>query len=213
MLQVKKFEFNMLPVNTYVVWDECKEAVVIDAGCYFASEKKVLKEFLAHEGLTPVRLLNTHLHFDHVFGNPYLFQEYGLQAEAHPADLPWLQQIKQRVRMFGIMDCEDPVELKGYLHEGDVVQFGNHQFTIFHVPGHSAGSLVFYCAEEHVLFTGDVLFQYGIGRTDLGDGSETQLIQGIQQKLLSLPDETVVYSGHGPSSTIGAEKRYNIYLR
>ncbi len=213
MMTIKKFEFNMLPVNTYVVWDETKEAVVIDAGCFFDSEKQALKEYIVKNGLTIKHLLNTHLHFDHVFGNPFMLHEFGIKAEAHEADLPWLEQITERVKSFGIMNCEPPVPLKGYLHEGDTVAFGTHAFTIFHIPGHSLGSLVFYCAEEKALFTGDVLFEHSIGRTDLGGGTEEELVQGIRTKLLTLPDDTVVYPGHGPNTTIKAEKQYNIYLR
>lgn len=213
MLTVKRFEFNMLPVNTYVVWDETKEAVVIDAGCYFDSEKQTLKDYILKNELMIKHLLNTHLHFDHVFGNPFMFKEFGLKAEAHESDLPWLEQITERVKSFGIMNCEPPVSLKGYLYEGDTVTFGTHTFTVFHIPGHSLGSLVYYCAEEKVLFTGDVLFEHSIGRTDLGGGTEEQLVQGIKTKLFPLPDDTRVYPGHGPETTIGSEKKYNIYLR
>ncbi len=166
MMTIKKFEFNMLPVNTYVLWDETKEAVVIDAGCYFDAEKRALKEYIEKNGLTVKHLLNTHLHFDHIFGNPFMFKEFGILAEAHEADLPWLEQVTEKIKLFGIMKCDPPVPLKGYLHEGDTVAFGTHTLTIFHIPGHSLGSLVFYCAEEKALFTGDVLFQHSIGRTD-----------------------------------------------
>ena len=213
MLNIKTFEFNMLPENTYVVWDETKEAVVIYCGCYYDSEKEEFKRFIQANGLRIVRLIDTHLHFDHVFGNRFIWETYGIGAEAHRADQPWLDQLTDRIRSFGIMECEPPVPLKGYLDEGDVVKFGNHAFTIFHVPGHSLGSLCFYCAEEHVLFTGDVLFRFSIGRTDLGGGGEELLLDGIRRKLLPLPDETRIYSGHGPASTIGEEKKYNIYLR
>jgi glyoxylase-like metal-dependent hydrolase (beta-lactamase superfamily II) len=212
MWTIKTFQFNMLPVNAYVVWDESKEAVVIDAGCFYPSEKAALKEYIDRNKLTIKHLICTHLHFDHVFGNPFMKETFGVLAEAHEADLPWLEQITERVKQFGIMDCEAPVPLKGYLHEGDTVSFGSHTLQIFHIPGHSQGSLVFYCPEENALFTGDVLFQRSIGRTDLDGGTEEQLIEGIQQKLLPLPDATVVYPGHGPTTTIGDERRYNVYL-
>ena len=213
MLNIKKFEFNMLPVNTYVVWDETKEAVVIDCGCYYDNEKEELKQFILENNLNITHLLDTHLHFDHVFGNPFMWKEFGIKAEAHKADLPWLEQIKERIAVFGIRGCEDPVPLKGFLDEKDTVVFGNHKFSIFHIPGHSLGSLCFYCKEENVLFTGDVLFRFSIGRTDFGGGGEEMLINGIKEKILTLPDETKIYSGHGPSSTVGDEKMYNMYLR
>lgn len=213
MLSIKTFEFNMLPVNTYVVWDESKEAVVIDCGCYYEAEKQAFKQFVADNGLKIVRLLDTHLHFDHVFGNPFMWQEFGIKAEAHKDDLPWLEHMSERIQAFGIRECELPVPLKGYLDEGDIVRFGHHEFTVLHVPGHSWGSLCFYCREEGVLFTGDVLFRFSIGRTDIGGGGEDLLLEGIREKLLSLPDDTGIYPGHGPISTLSEEKRYNIYLR
>lgn len=213
MLHIKTFEFNMLPVNTYVVWDETKEAVVIDCGCYYEAEQQEFDRFIRDNGLTIVRLIDTHLHFDHIFGNPFLWRTYGIKAEAHKADQPWLDQVTERIRAFGIHDCEPPVPLGGYLDEGDVVTFGHHSFTVLHVPGHSLGSLCFYCKEENLLFTGDALFRFSIGRTDLGGGGEEMLIRNIREKLLTLPDETKVYPGHGPTSTIGEEKKYNIYLR
>lgn len=213
MLNIKTFEVNMLPVNTYVVWDETKEAVVIDCGCYYDTEKEEFKRFIQDNDLRIVRLLDTHLHFDHIFGNPFMWKEFGIKAEAHQADQPWLDHVTERIRSFGIRECDTPVPLKGYLDEGDEVHFGNHTFTLFHIPGHSLGSLCFYCREENVLFTGDVLFRFSIGRTDLGGGGEEMLIRGIREKLLPLPDNTRIYSGHGPVSTIGDEKKYNVYLR
>ncbi len=213
MMTIKRYEFNMLPVNTYIVWDDTREAVVIDAGCYYEPEKRALRDYVTSNGLTLKHLLCTHLHFDHIFGNPFMLSEFGLRGEAHEADLPWLEQMQQRMSRFGITKCDPPVALKGFIDEGDTIRFGSHQFSIFHVPGHSPGSLAFYCAEEKALFTGDALFAGSIGRTDLeGGGTERQLIEGIRQKLLTLPDDTIVYPGHGPSTTIGREKLQNIYL-
>lgn len=213
MLHIKTFEFNMLPVNTYVVWDETREAVVIDCGCYYDSEKEEFREFIAQEQLHIVHLIDTHLHFDHIFGNPFMYQEYGIKAEANEADQPWLDHVLDRIKTFGIRDCDKPVPLKGYLNEGDIVRFGHHQFSILHVPGHSLGSLCFYCKEENVIFTGDVLFRFDIGRTDLGGGGEELLLKGIREKLMTLPDCTKVYPGHGPATTIGEERKYNPYIQ
>lgn len=213
MLHIKTFEFNMLPVNTYVVWDETKEAVVIDCGCYYEAEQEEFARFIQDNGLTIVRLVDTHLHFDHIFGNPFMWRTFGIKAEAHEADLPWLNQVTERIHAFGIRDCDAPVPLKNHLDEGDIIAFGHHAFTILHVPGHSLGSLCFYCKEENILFTGDALFRFSIGRTDLGGGGEEMLVRNIREKLLVLPEETKIYPGHGPASTIGDEKRYNIYIR
>ena len=115
MLHIKTFEFNMLPVNTYVVWDETKEAVVIDCGCYYEAEKQEFIQFIQENGLSIVRLIDTHLHFDHIFGNPFMWHTFGIKAEAHKADLPWLDQVTERIRAFGIRECDTPVPLGGYL--------------------------------------------------------------------------------------------------
>jgi glyoxylase-like metal-dependent hydrolase (beta-lactamase superfamily II) len=212
-MKIKKFEFNMFPVNTYVVWDETKEAAVIDAGCLYEEERRRLKGFIVENGLTVKHLLNTHLHLDHIFGNPFMLQTFGLKAEANQADEFLLKEAPEHARMFGFELPEAPVPLGNYLHDGDMVFFGNTTLEMIHVPGHSPGSLVFYCKAAGCIFSGDVLFQGSIGRTDLAGGSFDDLIENICSRLFILPQETVVYPGHGPSTTIGAEKRDNPFLR
>lgn len=212
-MKVKRFEFNMFPVNAYVLWDETKEAVVIDPGCFYEEEKQTLKKFITTNGLTVKHLLNTHLHLDHIFGNPFMLQEFGLSAQAHQADEFWLESAPKQSRMFGFQLKETPVPLGRYLSHGDRISFGSSSLEAIHVPGHSPGSLVFYATADNCLFSGDVLFQGSIGRADLAGGNFEELKKQIRDRLFTLPDETVVYPGHGASTTIGIEKAENPFFR
>ena len=179
-MKIKRFEFNMFPVNCYVLADETGEAVVIDPGCYYEEEKQALKDFIQGNNLQLKHLLCTHLHTDH---------------------------------MFGIKLEENPVAIGTYLHDGDLIHFGNTTLEAIHVPGHSPGSLVYYCASEHCMFSGDVLFQGSIGRADLSGGNFDHLIEHICSRLFVLPNDTVVYPGHGAPTTIGIEKAENPFFR
>lgn len=212
-MKIKQFQFNDISVNTYIVWDnQTLDAVIIDPGCYYPQEEQALKQFVEDNKLSINHILNTHLHFDHIFGNNFAEETFGVAAKAHNADMPWLQQIGKRLASFGIQynKSVNPIKPENFLQEGDVIRFGRHTFQILHIPGHSPGSLVYYCKEENTLFCGDVLFKGSLGRYDFADSNGTALVQGIRQKLFTLPDNTIVYSGHGPSTTIGTEKVYNI---
>ena len=212
-MKIKKFEFNMFPVNCYVLSDDSGEAVVIDAGCFYPEEKQRLKDYLSENNLTLKHVLCTHLHLDHIFGHPFLFQEYGLRPEGGEQDEFWLEQASAMARNFGFFYEEKQPALGRYIIEGDTIIFGKTQLKAIHVPGHSPGSIVYYCAEEASLFAGDVLFQGSIGRADLKGGNFDELCGGIRQKLFSLPGEVRVYPGHGPSTTIGYEKANNPFFR
>ena len=212
-MKIKTFEFNMFPVNCYVIWDDTKEAAIIDPGCFYDEEKLKLKDFIIDKGLTVKHLLNTHLHLDHIFGNPFVLQEFGLSAEAHQADEFWIEEAPKQSRMFGFQLKEAPVPLGKYLHDGDLIQFGNTTLEAIHVPGHSPGSLVYYSKADSCLFSGDVLFQGSIGRADLAGGNFDELIDNICSRLFVLPNDTVVYPGHGAPTTIGAEKADNPFFR
>ena len=170
-MKIKRFEFNMFPVNCYVLWDETNEAVVIDPGCFYDEEKQALKNFIVTNHLNVKHLLNTHLHLDHIFGNPFMLREFGLSAEANQADEYWIDEAPKQSRMFGFQLNEAPVPLGKYLHDGDIITFGNTTLEAIHVPGHSPGSLVYYCQAENCMFSGDVLFQGSIGRADLTGGN------------------------------------------
>lgn len=212
-MKIKRFEFNMFPVNCYVLSDETQEAVIIDAGCFYPNEQQELKRYITENNLKVVHLLNTHLHLDHIFGNPFVLREFGVQAEAHKADEFWLNQAEDQCRMFGFEINEPSVPLGKYIQDKELIHFGNTTLEAIHVPGHSPGSLVFYAAANQCMFSGDVLFNGSIGRSDLTGGDFTTLKNGIIKRLFILPDETVVYPGHGDSTTIGREKITNPFFR
>ena len=205
-MTIKIFTFNPIQENTYVVHDETGEAIVIDAGCYFDEEKKKLKSYIDEQELTLKRVLNTHLHFDHQFGNKFLFETYGILPEAHPADEFLLQGVVAKAMIYGFPIQEDAQKIGNYLSEHQEIKFGNTLLRCILISGHSPGHLVFYNEKEHILFGGDVLFRGSIGRTDLERGDHATLIKNITEKLLVLPDQTVVYPGHGPATTIGDRK-------
>ena len=211
-MHIKSFQFNPFQENTYVLSDDTGEAVIIDCGCLSSGEYERLTLYLGAEKLQVKRLLNTHLHLDHSFGNYMAAHALGILPEAHQADEFLIGQLIAQSQVFGIQGIIREQPLGGYLQEGDVVSFGRTQLEVLHVPGHSPGSICFYCRAENVIFVGDVLFAGSIGRTDLPRGNYAQLITGIQRKLLVLPDETIVYSGHGPTTTIGNERVNNPYL-
>lgn len=213
-MNIQTFEFNPVSENTYVLYDETKECVIVDAGCFFPEEKAELAHFIESNDLQVKHIINTHLHFDHVLGLNFVLDKYNLPLEAHKGDEPLLQQLKSQLQMFGFSDTGEPIpQISKFLTEEDTIEFGNQRFQIFHVPGHSLGSIVFYNEKEKCAFVGDVLFQGSIGRTDLVGGNYDQLITGIKSKLLPLPEDTIVYPGHGPSTTIGFEKQNNPFLK
>ena len=213
-MKVKTFQFNPIGENTYVIYDDTNECAIIDPGCFFPDEKTHLLDFILDNDLIVKHVLNTHLHFDHVFGLNFVEEQFHMKTEASKEDEFLLEQMSTQLRMFGFGEYESKTpEIGKYLKENDVITFGKQRLIVLHVPGHSPGSLVFYNQDAGCLFVGDVLFRESIGRTDLAGGSQTQLVKGIKEKLLTLPYDTVVYSGHGPMTTIGDEVRYNPYLR
>ena len=214
MIKIQTFVFNFVEVNTYVVYDdETKDAVIIDCGCLKSEEEDELYGFIANNHLEVRHLLNTHLHLDHAFGNAYIAQTFHIQPEGHLSEETELPDLAKQASRFGVLLEQDAPRLGTYLNDGDIVMFGNLQLQCFLVPGHSPGSLAFYSREGECVFSGDVLFQGSIGRTDLWGGDFNTLISAIRNKLLTLPDNTVVYPGHGPATTIGNEKKHNMYLR
>jgi glyoxylase-like metal-dependent hydrolase (beta-lactamase superfamily II) len=211
-MKIKQFEFNPIRENTYVVYDETKECAIIDAGCFYPEEKMELLEYILDNDLVVKHLLNTHLHFDHVFGNVFVEERLGLLTKANPEDEFLLDKMSVQMKMFGFPQEVSKPKIGEYIHENDVITFGNQELVVLEVPGHSPGSVVFYSRKGQSLFGGDVLFRGSIGRTDLEGGSFEQLVSGIRNKLFVLPPDTTVYSGHGPATTIGYEQKNNPYL-
>ncbi len=212
MLQVVSFMFNPFQENTYLLFDETAECVIFDPGCHTAAEQKILKDYIAQNNLTPVRLINTHCHIDHIFGNTFVANKYGLGLEIHKNELPLLEAAVYQGKMWGI-NVEPSPQPSRFLTEKDTIQFGNTTLEILFTPGHSPASLSFYCREAKIVIAGDVLFRESIGRTDLPGGNYQTLIYSIRTKLLTLDDDVIVYSGHGPSTTIGYERTHNPFLQ
>lgn len=212
-MTIKCFEFNMFPVNTYVIWDNTKEAVIIDAGCFYEDEQNQLKDYIYQNGLKVKHLLNTHLHLDHIFGNSFAVKEFGVNPEACKEDEFLLPKTTEYCKMFGVRLNEYPPAIGNHLEEGDEITFGETTLKAIHVPGHSPGSLVYYSEKDACAFCGDVLFKGSIGRTDLDGGSFGQLRDSIKSKLFILPDNTYMYPGHGGPTTIGNEKMDNPFFR
>lgn len=211
MLQIKKFTFNPVQENTFVVFDETKECVIVDAGCHYDRERDELDQFIESNQLKPVRLINTHCHFDHIMGISHCRTKYKIPFETHVNESEHVEIASLQGDFFGIP--MEPVDAPdSFFKEGDRLTFGNSYLEVIEAPGHSPGGVVFHNAEQKILIAGDVLFYGSIGRTDLPGGSFEQLVGNIQTKLLTLPEETVVYCGHGPETTIGFEKKNNPFL-
>ena len=213
MIIIKQFTFNFFGENTYLLYDETKEAVIIDCGCIMPEEEKALSVFLEKNNLTLKKLLSTHYHFDHVIGNAYIFQKYGIRPEMHHdeknAATPTLNM---QASKFGIQMNFEEIEPLRYIEDNEEIRFGNSVLKAILVPGHSPASLAFYSEADNLLFSGDALFAGSIGRTDLWGGDYGTLISNIEKRLLILPDNTTIYPGHGPKTTIGNEKINNPYL-
>ncbi|HBT86274.1 MAG: MBL fold metallo-hydrolase [Fermentimonas sp.] len=213
-MKIKTFEFNPLGVNTYLLSDETNECVVIDAACFYADEKALLLNYIIDHDYVVKHLINTHLHFDHIFGVNTLASQFGLSLECNKADEFLLDNISDQLKLFGIPSANSDYrpEIGKWLNEGDVISFGNQSLRIYHAPGHSPGSLLFYNEESGSVFTGDVLFRGSIGRTDLAGGNFDELVESIHTKLFVMPNETKVYPGHGPITTIDYEKKNNPFV-
>ncbi len=195
-----------------MIYDETKACVIIDPGCYNVSERRELEERVSELGLQPVRLLNTHCHIDHVLGNAFVANRYDLPLEIHEREIPVLDSLPQTAMYFGV-PLEEPSPAPGrFIETGEVITFGQTRLEVLFTPGHSPGSISFYCREDNFLIAGDVLFQGSIGRTDLPGGDYDILINSIKTQLLTLEDGIKVYPGHGPATTIGAERRSNPFL-
>jgi hydroxyacylglutathione hydrolase len=208
MLQIKSFEFNPFQENTYVVFDETKECAIIDPGCYDQSEKDALMSFIEAAQLNVKYLINTHCHIDHVLGNAFVKNHFKVNLLLHKLDEPVLHAVKAYAPNYGFPGYEDS-SADQFIEEGDVIKVGNQSFEILFVPGHSPGHIALYHQDSKSLLGGDVLFYNSIGRTDLPGGDFDTLIDSIHHKLFTLPDDVTVYCGHGPTTTIGFEKRTN----
>ncbi len=211
MFEIQYFTVNPLQENTYVLINEKKECIIIDPGFYYQNEREEFLGFIRDRGLKVARLLNTHCHLDHVFGNALVAKTFGAGLEIHEKEQPVLDRSPQSGVMYNLPFEPSPMP-KSYLAEGDRVKLGDDELEVLLTPGHSPGSISFYCAAQGFVIAGDVLFRQSVGRSDFPGGNFETLARSIRQKLYALPDETVVYPGHGPSTTIGFEKVHNPFV-
>lgn len=211
-MEVKVFVFNPFQVNTYVLYNDSGSALIIDPACSAEDEEEMLVRFISEKKLTPMLLVNTHCHIDHILGVESLKKRYGIECAAHSAELPMLEAAPQHALMFGF-SMEYTPTIDRMLADGDSVNLGNESLRVIHTPGHTPGGISLYASGSNFLITGDTLFKGSIGRTDLEGGNYEQLFKSISDKLLVLPEGAQIYPGHGESSTIGNEKRHNPFLQ
>ncbi len=212
MINIETFVFNPFQENTYILYDHSGDCIIIDAGCQDQDEKDQLVDYLDEHGFKPVKLVNTHCHVDHILGVAFLAKKYNLPFYMHPAERSLFSHSRTQADFFGL-SLELPPEPEGFLHDGDLLDFGESSLELIHIPGHSPGGILFHSPEQKFLISGDVLFRQSIGRTDLPGGDYDSLVNGIRNKLMSLDPDTRVYPGHGPHTSIGEEKESNPFLR
>ncbi|MDP3831787.1 MAG: MBL fold metallo-hydrolase [Ignavibacteriaceae bacterium] len=213
MIKIKSFVFSPFSENTYIVWDEeSRETAIIDPGTLENYEVEELTNFVRHNNLQVKYLINTHCHLDHIFGNNKIKQIFNPKFYAPELDIPLLQNATKQGSQFGIKFDDSPLPDE-YISEELNLSLGIGGFTFLFTPGHTPGEYCIYFKEEKFCITGDVLFLESIGRTDLWGGDYERLIESIKTKLFTLPDETIIYPGHGETSTIGYEKKFNPFLK
>jgi len=212
MLTLKVFTFSPIRENTYVLFNEQRQAAIIDPGCYFSAEEEMLNNYIQTQSLQPTLLLNTHCHLDHVFGNRWVHETYGLELHIHAGEKIMLEKAPISGENWGLpfTNYDGPLH---FLKEGDRIALGNDELLVIETPGHSPASICFFCEAQQILIAGDVLFRESIGRTDLPGANHEVLLNSIREKLWKLPDTTAVYPGHGMPTTIGYEKINNPHLQ
>ena len=211
MINIRTFTFNMFQVNSFVINDETNECVIIDPGCYITAETSKLKNYIEKSGFKPVLLINTHCHIDHILGNKFVFEEYGLKPLLHNEELVVLTSANEFSKMLNLPDPESPLA-DTFLQDNQVIKFGNSELEVIFTPGHTPGHISLYSEENKFIICGDVLFDGSIGRTDLPGGDYLTLIRSIKTRILPLGDDITVYSGHGDTTTTGKERNSNPFL-
>jgi glyoxylase-like metal-dependent hydrolase (beta-lactamase superfamily II) len=211
-MNIVKFVFSPFQENTYVLYDKTKECVIIDPGCYDENERNRLVELIESRGLTPVRLLNTHCHIDHIFGNKFVSEKYNLPLESHKDEQEMIAYSESKASLYGV-ELELSPAISVFWDEGDIITFGESELAVLFTPGHSPASISFYARKHNFIIGGDVLFRQSIGRTDLQGGNFETLLNSIRTKFFTLPNDTKVYSGHGEVTTVEFEKLNNPFLQ
>ena len=213
MIEIQSFTFNGFQENTYVLFDQTKECIIIDPGCYEKSEQQTLVDFIENNQLKPVKLINTHCHIDHVLGNKFVAEKWNLPLYMHEKDLPTLKSVSDYCKVYGFHNYDPSPEPSAFLNHEDELTFGQSSLDIFFTPGHAPGHIVLHSPSQKFVIGGDVLFYTSIGRTDLPGGDHDTLINSIKENLLVMDDDTVIYCGHGQPTKIGFEKINNPFLK
>ena len=212
-MKIKTFTFNPFAENTYVVYDEkTKDCIIIDPGCYDSEEEKMLFNFISSKKLIPKRLINTHCHIDHIFGNNFVMKNWNIKLFTHKKEEELLNQSQNIAKSYGFENYQPSPKADYFIDENDNIKLGKEKFKIFFTPGHSPGHICLYSKKYNFLISGDVIFMNSIGRTDLPGGNHKTLIESINTKIINLPEETTIYCGHGPSTTLVNEKINNPFL-
>lgn len=212
-MEIHQITFNTFQENTFILWDNTTNCIIIDPGCYERNEELELVDFINKNNLNPVKLINTHCHIDHILGNKFVSEKWDLELYMNKIDLPLLEGSGDIARTYGFENYKGSPYPKHYLEEGDILEFGESKLEILFTPGHAPGHICLFNKEEGFIVSGDVLFNGSIGRTDLPGGDFDTLIESIKTKLMTLQDETIVYCGHGPSTSIGRERLSNPFLQ
>ena len=212
-MKIEKFTFNPFAENTYVIYDErTKDCIIIDPGCYESNEEKILLNFILSNKLVPSKLINTHCHIDHIFGNNFVMKNWNVELFFHKKEEELLSQSKNIAKSYGFENYKLSPKADKFIDENDNISIGNEKLKIFFTPGHSPGHICLYNKKHNILISGDVIFMNSIGRTDLPGGNYKTLIDSIKTKIINLPEETNIFCGHGPSTTLIKEKINNPFL-
>lgn len=212
MTQVKKFTFNPFQENTYIVYDETKECMIIDPGAYFPHEREELLDFIRVHALKPIHLINTHCHIDHVLSNKLVAETFGLKLAGHQQEQLYLDSLLSTGAKYGVpVEESPPIEI--FIKEGDIISFGNTVLKVYNTPGHSIASIILHCEKAGFALVGDVIFHRSIGRTDLPGGNFEVLKKSILKKVYTLPLETILYCGHEGETTVGEERVFNPFVK
>ena len=212
MLEVKKFTFNPFSENTFIISNKFNDAIIIDPGCYYKEELKEIDDYISQNCLKIHAVLHTHSHLDHMFGTAYILENYNVNLWIHKNDEITYESFEKVCDLYGIPNIQFPQKSPLFFNADNRININDIEFQIFNVPGHSPGHVAFYNKENNFVINGDCLFENSIGRTDLPGGNHDQLLKSIKENLFVLPDQTIVYTGHGNETTIGKEKRTNPFL-
>jgi glyoxylase-like metal-dependent hydrolase (beta-lactamase superfamily II) len=209
MVHIEKFTFNPFQENTYVVSNESKSCFIVDPGCYNAEEENALREYIVQNDLKPEALINTHCHIDHVFGNRFIYEAFGLKPFVHQNEIPVLEAVPQVAHLYNLNYTESPSPLQ---YDGKSMKLLGMEWDIIEAPGHSPGHIILYQKDEGILLAGDVIFRMSIGRTDLPGGNHEDLIRNIKEKVFTLPENTRILPGHMEETSVGFEKKNNPFF-